>query len=662
MSKPIVTPFLKLLGACAPLVLAGCGESTNIQEGGGGAVTQCSSLSTSNVTCVTGRLVDDAASNVNYECGLSSAILVRSVTDDDGSFSCPSGSIAKFSLTNPDDPTARIALGEVQVVLPAQIYGSNSTQKVYFYVTPRQLAGDPASGGFSIKAINLTRFLQTLSDDTVDASLTGHLPSRRIIISNSDKRKITAAIASNINFGSAAAVDPANPGPGTFDEAIKPYLTSLDNPAKHVLISVTLAQNALQKGVYNTVAGFYQVPGGSVLSVQALPGNTNFTSADLGAMVGYDTSANKTFLSSMYLLVDRRGRTVGHGVYSFGTPSGGASAWLPWSDPQPMSLVATGYQTGTLATWPNSGDLSLLRFQMLGANDVGKYVRIDQGNMVREAVAGSSNVYAELFKESSIPSQLGSWSMGNLGGSVTNLSNGVYTLEHTLPVATLMLPDIWSNVTFPLPITLSIYNKDYTNTSCAGGRGCKMADIRMVILQDGNIITDRNHKCGQGVDPETLQIGNDATTQELPLGVVASAQTGIPDSSTTSIKAMVLLAMLPDDARMADTMQVVSGYGNYLPYLQFGSNLGASSSLLRVDSGANQYQTYGECVTSLVSQGLCTTSGYMAPKLGSWVNGYTTMRLLKAVADNQPASTIQELSINSEGHMEATRTDPAACN
>lgn len=660
MSKPTIMRLLYVIGACAPLLLGGCGESTNIQEGGNGAVTQCSALHNSNVVCVPGRFVDDAASNINYECGLSTTIMVRSVTDADGGFACPSGSIAKFSLINPDDSLSRITLGNVKIVLPAQIFGGDVKKPVYFYVTPRLLA-DETSLVFGPKALNITRLLQTLSDDTVDADLTGHLPSRRVIISDDDKRKITAAISPDlINFSLAPAGDPANPGPGTFDEQVHPFLAALSNPAKHTLITSTQAQAALQKGIYNTVAGIYQVPGGSVLSVQNLFGNSNFTSADLGGMVGYDNG--KTFLSSLYMLVDRRGRTLGHGVYSFGQPSGGATAWLPWSDPQPMKLVETGVTSGAFPVWPNGGDLSQFRLQMLGINDAGKYVRIDKGVMSREAVAGSSNIYSELFKEASSPSQLGTWSMGDQGGTVTNVSNGVYTLVHSLATATLMSPDVWSGVTFPLPVTLSIYNKDYSNGSCIGApRGCKIADVRMVILQDGNIISDRYKTCGQNVDPETLVVNGVASQQELPLGVVASAQSGVPDSAATTFKAMVLLAMFPDDTRLADSMQVTPGYESYIPYLQFGSNLGSNPSLLRVDGGVNQFQTYGTCLAASATVGLCSSVGYLQPRMGYWINGYTTMRQLQAIAQNQASSTIDQLGLNSEGFMDAKRTAAADC-
>lgn len=659
MSKRIRPSILTLAVACMTLMLGGCGESTNIREGNGSDVTECSSLL--NVSCVPGRFVDDAASNINYECGLATTATVRSVTSIDGGFSCPAGSTVKFSLINPDAQANRIELGSVQIVLPAQIYGGNPENPIYFYVTPRTLAGDSPTMPFSTKALNITRLLQTLSDDTVDAALDGHLPSRRVIISDADKRKITAAVLPTaLNFSAPAAGNPAIPTAGSFDEQVHDYLASLGTPAKQSLITASQAQAALQKGVHNTIAGVYQVPGGSILTIRAMPGGTNFNSADLGAMVGYEPVTGKSFVSSMYMLADRRGRVVGHGIYSYGKPAG-TSLWNPWSDPQPMEIVKTGADVSGLPLWPNGGTLTQFRFQMLGGADAGKYVRIDQGVMSREAVAGSANVYAQLFKESSAPGLLGKWSLGDLTGSTTEISAGVYTLEHTLAVATLMDPDIWAGITFPLPITVSVYNRDYGNTACTGGRGCKIADIRMVVLQDGNIISDRFKTCGASVDPETLVVNGNVANQELPMGVVSSSQSGFTDGSASTFKAMVLLSMLSGDTRLGDTMVVTPGYEQYVPYLQFGSNLRASFSLLRVDSGTNQFQMYGYCTADDVTLGQCTTADTFQPKMGSWINGYTAMRLLQASANSAPAATIAELAVNSEGLMEAHKTDAADC-
>lgn len=650
----------------AILALAGCGaESTNIQGGGSGTGNACSGLS--NTVCVTGRLVDDAAANINYECGLSSAAMIRSVTASDGTFSCPNGSVATFSLINPDAPDNKIVLGTVTITLPAQLNGENPAVPVYQYVTPQILSGEYSGMGLTNRAINIARLLQTLSTDTIDADLTRNLPSRRVIISDDDKRKInTTVLPDGVDFAMAPAVDPVTPIAGTFDAAMKAYMEAV---GKFPLISRAKGETVLRKGINATVAGVFLVPGNSLLYTGSLtPGNEE-ADADNGAMVGYDATSGKSFVGTFQALVDRRGRMLTSGVYSYGVPVG-TDPWAVYSDPQPMVLTNSGYSDNTFHLWPFDGKMSTFQLKLLGSTDVGKFVSIHQGSMRREAVAGSSKLYTQLFGETSAPSDLGRWALDNGSGSVTYIPGGAYTLEHSTPVATWMNPDVWNDsvITFPLPITVSLYNQDYANSSCLGGRGCKMADIRMVILEDGNIISDRNHTCGAGVDPDTLLVSGDTNLQEIPLGVVASAQNELKDETGSSLQVLNLLAMLPDDPRLADTMTVVTGFEPYLTYAQFSSN-SRGTSFLRVDGGADQYQSYGKCTATLVGQGLCTVSSRPAspdepvfqPRIGGWINNYTTARALKAgmTAPSDPAT--QALARNAGGYMQVRKTTAGEC-
>ena len=106
-----------LIGALlvlATLFINGCGESTNIQGNNNGVVTSCSSLL--GVSCVTGRLIDDAAYNINYECDSSAGGKVKSVTASDGSFSCPNGSKVTFSLDNAGLPAALTHIAALEPV------------------------------------------------------------------------------------------------------------------------------------------------------------------------------------------------------------------------------------------------------------------------------------------------------------------------------------------------------------------------------------------------------------------------------------------------------------------------------------------------------------------------------------------------------------------
>ena len=652
--------FGSAVALLATTLLSGCGESTNIKPENAGTVSACSSLL--GAACVTGRLIDDAAFNVNYECASSSGT-VRSVTAADGGFSCPNGSDVTFALVNPDNPDFRITLGTVKVTAPARVYGESSTIPIYFYVTPRTLAGEVVGAPLSARSINITRLLQTLSTDTLDAGLTEHLPTRRVVISDDDKRKINATnMLDALDFAASISGDPSNPSPASFDEAAEPFLTSLTDPSKHQLISGTAATDALYKGIYSTVAGVYLVPGGSVLSLGSFNPNNAETDADTGSMVGYDLSSGDTFIGSLYALVDRRGRLIGHGVYSLGTSSDPEENWAVWSDPQPMDLTSSGVTRGGFMAWPIDGDLTDMVASLRGTADSGKLLRITKGVMRREAVAGSEFVYSNLFQETGNSSLYGRWALGTASNASAYITDGAYTFERTVSVATWMNPALWQDsvVTFPLPVTVSIYNSDYNNPACNAATGCKIADLRMVILKDGNIISDRYQTCGANVDPETLVVNGDNSKVELPLGTVANILDTLRDNNDIPLQTMTLLAMLPNDVRLNDSMTVETGFEEYIPYLQFGSNLG-ENSLLRVDGGSNQFQMYGFCSTSLANNNLCTGAGSFQPGLGTWANNYTFMRAIKANDVAPDAASTELLEDNSGGLLRAARTPAGSC-
>lgn len=638
------------------MVLSGCGESTNIQPKTAGTVSACSSLL--GVTCVTGRFIDDAAFNVDYECDSPSGT-VRSVTAEDGSFACPNGSEVTFSLTNPDDSEQSIILGSVKVLSPAKVYGDSPTFPLYFYVTPRTLAGDAVGSGISTRAINITRLLQTLSTDPIDADLSDNLPSRRVIISDDAKRKITAATkVTEDAFSLAIAADPAVPADGTFDYAIRPFLVALADPARDVLIAAAPASASLYKGLYSTSAGFYLVPGSILFFDADFDPTALTTSADIGAMVGYNLGSGETFIGSLYSLVDRRGRIISNGFYSYGTPPSGET-WALWSDPQPMDLSSSGTTRDGFAAWPVDGDLTKMQFALRGA-DAGAFVRLSRGVMRREAVAGSAKVYENLFEETGSADLFGRWTLGTSGSAASFITDGAYTFERTVPVASWVNPDLWQDSevgNFPVPVTVSIYNSDYDNAACNTTPGCKMAELRMLILEDGNIISDRYQTCGANVDRATLVVNGDTSRVEVPLGTVASITDATQDETDSVIKTMSLLAMIPNDASLNDftnpLLNIQPGFASYLPYLQFGANFG-DNSLLRIDGAVNRFQMYGVCTAQQALRGLCTAAGELQPGMATWINNYTFAQAIKA--NKTGSAAFASLKVNSSGLLRATRS------
>lgn len=645
--------FYALVTVLLGHLLSGCTESTNIAASGSAGVSSCGSLIDAN--CVAGRFIDEAVENLDYECGLAGVGTVRSKTEIDGSFSCPNNSVAIFSLVNPDDPDQKIILGEVKIKRPADIYADASpsgpaeeeaTPSLYFYVTPYSLAGGVNKQTSDQRALNIARLLQTMNTDPTSANLA----SRRIIISNDDKRLIVSSLFDE-NIDDIFVLDPApdgdlaEPDEGTFDKAIENFL---DEIGKSQLISSADAAVTLGKGVYSTFAGAYaSTPSILVTGTQS--------DADLGNMIGYGTGAdaNKRFLGQFWVVVDRRGRMIGSGMYSYGAQSTTTSMA---SDPQAMDLF--GFGASGDQTWPYQGDLTGLLFSLRGSSDSGKSVRITQGVMSRGAIVSSDRIHRNLFGEGAEGVELGEWNLE--GGSTIYIAGAPYTLEHTTPASTLMNPDLWESADFdfPIPLQVSIFN--YDAAGCPSTKGCEIANLRLLILEDGNIVSDINNKCGVGLDPATLQYSSSG--QEYPLGVVSNIIRGdapesiVRDENGDPITVMTLLAMLPNNSNLISAF-ANPGFEQYFPYIQFASNFGLNS-LLRVDAaGGDQYQMYGRCSSEFITPlGMCDALGRFEPGIAEWINYYTSARLQYAFDKGQPTTA---LSNNSAGFMRSSfRTCP----
>lgn len=599
------------------VLLASCGESDNFSPDDVGTVASCKKIP--GASCVNGRLIDDAAENVNYECGIEGQGRVNSVTGFDGLFVCPNGSTVTFSLINPEKRSVKLVLGSVKVKRPADIYtptettsGQSEDFPVYFYVTPRDLANDP-NREFSNGTLNIARLLHTLSTDPIDPAL----PSYRVVISDEAKTKLTAENIKDVSFSAPYEIDdPANPEPGTFDAQIQGFLQSF-TPAKS-LISVSEASSRVSRGIFSTLAGVYESYDLTALA---------FTES--GGMIG---TGNGYFVGAMWNLVDRKGRALSSGVYSYTSDP----ATVLWKDPKAFTLDN--------ATWPVDGNLSGLVYSLRNASGApdGRKLEMTQGDIRREAVAGSTLIYRSLFNESPDSQiDLGRWTLRQ--GSTTLISEGKLTMVRLAPVASVLDPDLWNtdNLDFPLPVTVTVRNNNIED--CAP-YGCEIGTFRMVVLSDGNIITDENEKCGVGINQNTLTYGSGGSEQSI--GVVARILGDARDEGNSTMETMTLLVMLPD-------IPYFRNISPYLPYLQFGSNF-TETSLLRVDGGANELRLYGECTADRVDDGQCTTAGAYAPDVAPWGNRYTGILATgKDVTD--------PLSVNADGLLSSERTAAAAC-
>lgn len=601
----------------AAFLLASCGESDNLTNENVGTVSSCSSIP--GATCVRGRFIDDAAVNVNYECGLEGSGKVRSVTGSDGGFTCPNGSEVTFSLVNPENTSIRLVLGTTKVAKPANLFAespssSSDTPLVYFYVTPRTLLGQSSDTVLGFSAVNMVRLLHTLSTDAVDPEL----PSHRVIISDDAKRKLTAEIVEEIRFTlPQETVDPTAPGDNTFDKAVRNYLQSFDPDLQ--LLAYDTAAEYLRRGVYSTKAGLYES-----YDVTATAGNN--------ASGGMRGVGGGNFVGALWNLVDRRGRMVGSGVYSYELPSD----TLVFSAPKAMSLESAA------VTWPMSGNLAGLTYKLVDSAGVatGREATITNGVMTREAVAGTIPRYESLFGETPSSSDLGKWTLKN--GGTSEISNGTITMVRSVSVSPTLDPALWteSNIDFPLAVKVSLWDSDYSGCTSLG---CLLGTFRMVVLKDGNIVSDMNQKCGVNIDPVTLTYPSGGA--EIPLGVVANILDNLRDENGASMQLMTLLAMIPNHPHFRSISP-------HLPYVQFGSGFG-EVSLLRI-GGANNLRSYGICTSQRKSTGQCQTVDAFAPDIAVWGNRLTAM---KAFSD---AGTPEDIE-NAGGYISSAPTPSGEC-
>lgn len=534
--------------------LASCGESTNIKSSNSGATTtKCADLG---VDCVAGRFIDDAVYNLNYTCGA-----VTAVTDFDGSFACPLTSQVRFYIKNPDNGL-EIELGTTTVKNTPQ-----SPVPDYFYVTPKTLTGDETAQK------NIVRLLQSLSRDTVLAGSPDHL----VILDDADKKKISFAVAQTDFSKSAAA----------FALFIKPYLDSLSPTVS--LISDADAEVYLRNGVYSTMAGVYSVPG--------LPVTVEDPSllGKLGGMVGAN-NFNKRLIGTFWTLVDRKGRIMGGGAYSFEDST--LTNQNLYTNTKAMEFASYGTPSAEgFYFWPHSGTLAGLFFRMKDDANAAtsKTLNITAGTLDRGVIAGSNEVYKAYFGDATAPT-LGRWQLNDSSSASNNIdsTNAVvapaYSLIRTVPAAPTLDPDSWEQVRpgFPLNVAINFYDNDTSVDDGSGNKGALIntsGPVRVTVLADGNIVSDKNHDCNAGINFDTLK--DSKGQQEVPLGLV---QNIFPKNGALY---MTVIMMIPNSA----------DYDADLRYVQTLTNLSGVSSYskpvyLRVDGSAATNTNYLALVDS----------------------------------------------------------------
>lgn len=526
--KPIYTAFAGILVAACAAMISSCGESTNIKASTPTTAATCDDLG---IDCSHGRFVDDSVSNLNFNCGS-----FTGVTGFDGSYSCPLNSQVRFYIRNPDNGV------EINIGSTTARNLAASNVKDFLYITPVTLYADPVAQN------NLVRFLQSLSRHEVPAGSPDHI----IILDDADKKKITFAINPS---------DFSKP-PSDFEAFVKPYFDSL-NPAV-TMISSAKADEYLRNAINSTVAGVYTVPGA-------------LTSSSVTGGLSGSNSINK-LIGSVWNIVDRKGRMMGGGVYSYESSS---SSQLIYTNVKPMEFASLGLPTAQgFYTWPTNGSMVGMLFNMnptVGSvPTTTQKLTFTSGIMDRGVIAASNEIYKIYFGDAAAPT-LGRWKMTDSLVPANDISedNDVtipgYTLIRAVPAAPTLNPDYWRPIAragkFPLNLSIKFYDNDNSAacTDAAGNIGCQIgtSPIRITILSDGNIVSDRNGDCNKDLDPKTLNNTGStaAASQEVPLGLVRDILSR-PNAANEVYMTLIFLipptADFPADLRYAQAITNLS--------------------------------------------------------------------------------------------------------
>ncbi|MDQ8036255.1 MAG: hypothetical protein REI12_02460 [Pedobacter sp.] len=538
--------WASLIVVLAALLVSACGESTNLKDPKEiVSTTDCDELADadSDVTCVPGYFIDDVVENLNYSCDK-----VNSVTNVAGGFSCPAGSKVEFSILNPDDTSStakKIVLGSITVKRLAK-----ASADAALYITPMDFGSQSAK--------NIVRLLQTLRDTN---SVPDALPSRTIKLLDADKKKLTF-LASSISAANFSISDDDD-----FEALFAPYLVAI---SKSPMIGVGRADFFLKKSIHSVAAGAYSVPGYTLtLGYRPTSGSSD---GDVGGIRGI--SDTTFFLGATWNVVDRKGRITGFGVYTSGPKATDdkCKLLLPVDCTSVLERNILRQKNGSLnwTPWDTTSGKWQLSYDVLDSSSPGTVPGVfsfTQGEVDRGAVAGTPNVYAAIYGQTvtSDSNLLGRWKLIGTPdfSSPTDTS---FTITRTRTVAPTLDPSFWdtTKITFPLKIRLNFLKADKAST---------IGSLRVLVLEDGNVVSNLQNKCGNGLNTETLQYSNGS--KEFPLGTVAQIFSANNDSGGRRYIAPIIL--IPGDDQFADmqNIQIVVADGQ------------VGSVRLRVDSGSS---------------------------------------------------------------------------
>lgn len=516
MSLPFRMLAVPAVITALALQLGGCGEGSNNLADPQNNETPVSGTGCSpdpTKLCTSGQFIDEPVVGLNYECDN-----IKSVTDEQGFFSCPDNTMVSFYLLGKNSER-RINLGKYRVKPLGDLSGGRLD--VLLQITPRDLLGytdleidtNTLTG---IQLANVLRLLQALDSDSYDAD---NQAINRIVLASEDKDQL-GVLTKDIEIGEFAVTE-------SIENSLAPFLTVI----KKTLPTPADAIARFNKSVAVLQSGVFEVAPFAV-------GKVSNGVKSYSGMIGFsEGAATQKLMDGMVLVVDRDQKAVGLGVEWQGAAtdedlelsnSNTLQAQLIQRfmlDQAPKFLKSTHENIGFEANGALKPD-----FSFTDTSD-GSTLKITSGAMYKKSMSGGEffyrNVYGLAGAESIPENSLGKWERRDINNVVT--FKGTVNMNQTRNTSPYLDPAIWRIAqtidkgvpTFPLHLKLTLRNSDTSNSICdPERRGCLLGTIGITIRDDGNIVSDRNNDCSI---PDKTTMMDALGIQEHRLGMVVAA-------------------------------------------------------------------------------------------------------------------------------------------
>ena len=529
MKLPIRLLTLPVVVSALALQLNGCGESSNNLADPvvdrGNTITNCDSEENKDI-CVTGQFIDEPVVGLNYSCNK-----VTGITDGEGTFACPNNSVVTFYL-QAKTGKYKITLGSYLARAVGDLSGK--PLKIVLQMTPkdlvktvaeREVIGDDIDG---IQVTNVLRLLQALDSD---GSFSQKVLNR--IVLTEDSKKEIDLLAKDISTGIFAEND-------VFEETLKPYLDKLGK----TLPTATAAVAQFNQSLPALMSGVYEVNPLTLPSVDDITGETFYT-----GMFGQSSTSNLRAFESLFFILDRDGKSIGLGMEWQTTLTQAEldntllQRLLVEKEPTQLKFVSEdiGFKVNG-AIKPN--------FTLTAAD--GGTVSIQQGHLLKGNISGNRFFYRTVYglTNSEVDStKFGKWKRFNSAGQ--EILSGTVNMNKTRTIAAYLDSSVWrtnesvavgEKPIFPLHLKLTLRDRDVGNSSCTA-QGCLVGTIGMSILENGNIISDRDNDCSiVDTNLQDKAVADTEVVQEHRLGMVSA--TVLKDASDAPIKAIAPIIMI----------------------------------------------------------------------------------------------------------------------